>query len=246
MPFTIWRIDIVDILPMASGGFRYLFVGIDTFTKYIEAMLVVNITQEVAVKFLQSIIFRFGVPRRVPTDNGTQFKGAKFVMCCVNFGIQHQPLSAAHLQTNRQVERANGLLLQGMKARMFEDLEVRGRNWHKELSSVLWALRTNINRVTKDTPFNLVYGADTVLPSEIFLELTRVTHFDKENQEEARQLDSNLLEERCNTSLANVRKYQKSMKKYYNKSVVQRELNIRDLVLKKDIRTKDKYKFSLP
>jgi hypothetical protein len=61
-----------------------------------------------------------------------------------------------------------------MKARMFEDLEARGRNWHKELSSVLWALRTNINRATKDTPFNLVYGADTVLPSEIFLELTRV------------------------------------------------------------------------
>jgi hypothetical protein len=25
---------------------------------------------------------------------------------------------------------------------------------------VLWALRTNINRATNDTPFNLVYGAD--------------------------------------------------------------------------------------
>jgi hypothetical protein len=35
-----------------------------------------------------------------------------------------------------------------------------------------------------------------------------------------------------------------ALKKYYNKSVVQRELNIRDLVLKKDIRTKDKHKFS--
>jgi hypothetical protein len=34
------------------------------------------------------------------------------------------------------------------------------------------------------------------------------------------------------------------LKKYYNKSVVQRELNIGDLVLKKDIRTRDKHKFS--
>jgi hypothetical protein len=59
-----------------------------------------------------------------------------------------------------------------------------------------------------------------------------------------RGLDSNLLEETRNTALANVRKYQQSLKKYYNKSVVQRELNIRDLVLKKDIRTRDKYKFS--
>jgi hypothetical protein len=82
-----------------------------------------------------------------------------------------------------------------MKARMFEDLEVRGRNWHKELPSVLWALRTNINRATRDTPFNLVYGADAVLQLEIFLESARVEQFDEENLGEARQLDSNLLEE---------------------------------------------------
>jgi transposase-like protein len=69
----------MGILPRAPGGFRFLFIAIDTFTKWMEAMLVVNITQEVAVKFLQSIIYRFDVPRRVLTDNGTQFKGAKFV-----------------------------------------------------------------------------------------------------------------------------------------------------------------------
>jgi hypothetical protein len=55
-----------------------------------------------------------------------------------------------------------------------------------------------------------------------------------------------LLEENCNTALANMRKYQESLKRYYNKSVVQRELDIRDLVLKKNIRTKDKHKFSSP
>jgi hypothetical protein len=32
-PFAVWRIDIVGILPRAVGAFRYLFVGIDTFTK---------------------------------------------------------------------------------------------------------------------------------------------------------------------------------------------------------------------
>jgi hypothetical protein len=61
----------VGILPRALGGFRDLFVGIDTFTKWMEAVPVVNITQEVAVKFLQSIIYRFGIPRRVLIDNGT-------------------------------------------------------------------------------------------------------------------------------------------------------------------------------
>jgi hypothetical protein len=45
-------IDIVGILPGAPGGFRFLFVGVDTFTKRMKATPVVNITQEVAVKFL--------------------------------------------------------------------------------------------------------------------------------------------------------------------------------------------------
>jgi hypothetical protein len=110
-PFAIWGIDIVGILPRAPGGFRFLFVGVDTFTKWMEATPVVNITQEAAVKFLQSIIYRFGVPKRVLTDNGTQFKGAKFSKYCADFGIDHQPSSAAHPQTNGQVERTNGLLL---------------------------------------------------------------------------------------------------------------------------------------
>jgi hypothetical protein len=51
-PFSIWGIDIVDILPMTPGRFRFLFIMIDTFIKWMEAMPVTNITQEVAAKFL--------------------------------------------------------------------------------------------------------------------------------------------------------------------------------------------------
>jgi hypothetical protein len=64
---------------------------------------------------------------------------------------------------------------------MFHDLEARDRNWHKKLPSVLWDLRTNINRVIRYTPFNLVCGADAVLPPEIYLESSRVAHFNAED-----------------------------------------------------------------
>jgi hypothetical protein len=120
----------------------------------------------------------------------------------------------------------------------------KDKNWHKELPSVLRALQTNINRATRDTPFSLVYGAEVVLSPKIYLESTRVAHFNPEEQAEARELDANLLEERCNTALSNVRKYQMAQKRYYNKSVIQKDLNVGDLVLKKDICTKDKHKFS--
>jgi hypothetical protein len=118
-PFAVWGVDIIDILPRAPGGFRFLFVGIDTFTKWMKVTPVVNITQEAVVKFLKRIIYRFSVSKRVLTDNGTQFKGAKFLRCCADFGIHYQPSSAAHPQINGQVECTNGLLLQVMKTRMF-------------------------------------------------------------------------------------------------------------------------------
>jgi hypothetical protein len=105
---------------------------------------------------------------------------------------------------NGQIEWTNKLILQGMKTRIFHNLEARGRNWYKELPSVLWALQANVNRATRDTPFNLVYGADVVLPPEIYLKSARVAHFDPEHQAEARELDSILLEERRNTTFINV------------------------------------------
>jgi hypothetical protein len=98
---------------------------------------------------------------------------------------------------------------------------------------VLLALRTNINRATRDMPFNLVYGAEAVLPPEIYLKSVRVTQFNEEDQDESRQLDANLLEERHNTALSNVRKYQEALKKNYNKNVIQRELNVGDIVLRR-------------
>jgi transposase InsO family protein len=110
-PFAVWGINIISVLSRAPGGFRFLFIDIDTFTKWMEATPVVNITQEAAIKFLQSIIYRFGVPKRVLTDNGTQFKGAKFLRYCADFEIHHQPSLAAHPQTNGQIKHTNGLLL---------------------------------------------------------------------------------------------------------------------------------------
>jgi hypothetical protein len=70
-PFAVCGIDIIGVLSRAPGDFRFLFVGIDTFTKWMEATPVVNITQEAAVKFLQIIIYRFDVPKRDLTDNRT-------------------------------------------------------------------------------------------------------------------------------------------------------------------------------
>jgi hypothetical protein len=42
---------------------------------------------------------------------------------------------------------------------------------------VLWALHTNINKATRDTPFHLTYRADALLLPEIFLKSAQVAQF---------------------------------------------------------------------
>jgi hypothetical protein len=77
-PFAVWGVDILGPFPRAVGGFRYFFVAIDKFTKWPEATLMVSITQGAIVAFLKSIVYRFGVPSRIITDNGTQFTSRVF------------------------------------------------------------------------------------------------------------------------------------------------------------------------
>ena len=58
--------------------YRFLYVGINKFRKWPEVTPVVNITKKSAVAILKSVVCRFGVPNRIITDNGTQFKSRLF------------------------------------------------------------------------------------------------------------------------------------------------------------------------
>jgi transposase InsO family protein len=114
-----------------------------------------------------NIIHRFGVPNSIITDNGTQFTGRKFLDFCEDHHIRVDWASVAHPMTNGQVERANGMVLQGLKPRIYNDLNKFGRRWMKELPSVVWSLRTTPSRAMGFTPFFLVYGAEANLPTDL-------------------------------------------------------------------------------
>jgi hypothetical protein len=110
-------VDILGPFPRAIGGYRFLFVAIDKFTKWPEATPVVNITQGAAVAFLRSIVCRFGVPSRIITDNRTQFRSRLFQEYCEGIGTQLCFASMTHPRRNDQVERANTEILRGLKTR---------------------------------------------------------------------------------------------------------------------------------
>jgi transposase InsO family protein len=127
--FTVWGLDIVGPLRKAPGGYTHLLVAIDKFTKWVEVRPITNLRAEQAVTFFTDIVYRFGVPNSIITGNGSQFTGRKFLEFCDKFHIRVDWTAVAHPQTNSQVERANGMILRGLKPRIFEQLNKSGRKW---------------------------------------------------------------------------------------------------------------------
>jgi transposase InsO family protein len=166
-PFSVWGLDILGPFPWAVGGYRYLYVAIDKFTRWSEVTPVVKINNQSVVKFSKSIMCRFGVPNRIITDNGSQFTNSTFQGYCEDLGIKICYASIAHPECSGQVERANAEILKGLKTHNYDGLKKRGKKWIDELLCVLWENQTSPSRATRETPFFMVYGAEVILPLEV-------------------------------------------------------------------------------
>jgi hypothetical protein len=109
------------------------------------------------------------------------------------------------------VEKANGLTLAGIKPRLVEPLERSAGCWVEELPSVLWSLHTTPNHFVGFTPFNLVYGAEAVLPTDIEFDTPRVVQYTQEQAKDAREDSVDLLEEAREQALARSALYQQQL-----------------------------------
>lgn len=83
----------------------------------------------------------------------------------VNFfqdpGIPTKFISVIHLANG--AEFTNKVIL----GRIKEKLDYANEPWAEQLHEVLWSYHTTPNSTTKETPFTIVYGVDTMLPVKI-------------------------------------------------------------------------------
>jgi hypothetical protein len=170
-----------------------------------------NPSSTAAINFIKFIVFRFGVPHNIITDNGTSFTSKEFKSYCESMGIKLKFASVAHPKTDGQVKKANGLICNGIKKRLLAPLEKAKHAWVDELSSVLWSLRTTPNAATQETPFFLVYGAEAVLPVEITHEAPRIVAYNETTSIDALQDDVDALDEARDVALARAMQYQQNL-----------------------------------
>jgi transposase InsO family protein len=174
---STWGLDLVGPFKKAKGGFIHIFVAVDKFTKCIEVKHAASIILAKAMEFIKEIIYRFGVPDNIITDNGTRFIVREFKDFCVDMQIKINYASMSHPQSSGQVERSNDMILQGLKPRIFDRLKPYTGKWVKELPLVLWALHTTPSHAMGHTLFSLVYGSEAMLPIEVEHKFFCVQHF---------------------------------------------------------------------
>ena len=138
----------------------------------------------------------------------------------------------AHPRTNGQVERANGMILQGLKPRIYNELNKFGKRWLKELPSIVWSLRTTLSRATGFTPFFLVFGAEAVLPTDLDYGSPRQKAYNERNNQANREDSLDQLEEARDVALLHSARYQQSLRRYHARRIRPRGFQVGDMVLR--------------
>ncbi|XP_077212797.1 uncharacterized protein LOC143847894 [Tasmannia lanceolata] len=102
-----------------------------------------------------------------------------------------------------------------------------------ELYHVLWAYRTTPRTSTGESPFNLSFGTEAVIPVDIGTPSPRVTSFNEQLNSDGLRANLDLLEEIREESRIRVAAYKQRVSNYHNSKIRSREFRTGDLVLRK-------------
>lgn len=107
--FSMWGVDVIGCIePTASNGHHFILVAIDYFTKWVEAVSYPNVTKQVIARFLKKeIIYRYGIPNKIITNNGFNLNNKMRKELCKDFKIEHHNSSAYRPEMDGVVEAAN-------------------------------------------------------------------------------------------------------------------------------------------
>ena len=163
-PFSMWGIDVIGaIKPKASNGHCFILVSIDYFTKWVKIASYASVTMNVVIKFIKKeIICRYGLPRKIITDNATNLNNKMMKEMCEDFKIQHHNSTPYRPKMNGVVEAANKNI-----KKIIQKMTVSYKDWHEMLPFAMHSYRTSVRTSTGATFFSLVYGMEGVLPFEV-------------------------------------------------------------------------------
>ena len=147
--------DILGPLPQTPRGNRFVLVVTDYFSKRMELYAIPN--QEattVAEKLVSEFVCRFGVPRELHSDQGTNFESKVMAEVCKLLDIEKTRTTPLHPRSDGQVERFNKTFVEMLRGKLSEDQKDRDL----QLQPCMMAYRSSVHESTGETPNLLMLG----------------------------------------------------------------------------------------
>ncbi|CAH2239027.1 jg23585 [Pararge aegeria aegeria] len=157
-PLHTIHIDHLGPFCKSGNGMSYLFVIVDSYTKFTWAKPT-RTTKAVEVEHkLEEIFSMFGYPTRIVSDSGTAFTSRRFKEFCHTHQIKHITNSIASPRSNGQVERYNRTLLEAINKSTSNE-----RDWDKCIPKVVWGINNTVNTSTGFSAYKLMFHGERTL-----------------------------------------------------------------------------------
>jgi len=164
-PFEMWGMNVIGpINPSTSKWHQFILAITDYFSKRAEAIPLKEVNMSDVIKFVKHyILYRFGVPRGIVHNNGSQFVSQAFQRFYNKFRIQSVSSTAYYPAANSLAEAFNMTIKKLLK----KFVSKSQHDWDDKLGECLWAYRTTVRTPIKAMSFSLVHRYEVVIPLEI-------------------------------------------------------------------------------
>lgn len=154
--FEVVAVDLFGPLPETEEGYRWILIVEDVASRWTELFKMIDATAEACAKILiEEIFLRYGIPRRIKSDNGVQFVSAVMQKVTFCLGIQQQFTPVYHPEAN-PVERKN----RDLKCQLAIIVQDQHDRWHHCLPSIRFAMNTSKCQSTGYSASFLTFGRE--------------------------------------------------------------------------------------
>jgi transposase InsO family protein len=159
-PFEVVSVDFLH-LDKCKGGFEYVLVVCDHFTRFSQAYATKSKSSRAAAeKLFNHFILQFGFPKRIHHDRGGEFNSQLFKHLHRLANIKESNTTPYHPMGDPIVERYNRTLLNMLKSIP----ENAKNNWKDHLATLTFAYNSTVHKSTGFSPFYLMFGRESRLP----------------------------------------------------------------------------------
>lgn len=156
-------IDLIGPLTKSITGHQWVLVIEDTTTRWTELFALISATSENCAKvLLNEWLLRYGLPRKLVSDNGPQFISSIMQHVTDILGIQQQLTPVYHPQAN-PVERRN----RDIKTQLAILVGNHHENWSIYLPSIRFAMNSTTCSSTGFSPAYFTFGRELRCLSDV-------------------------------------------------------------------------------